>query len=412
MKKNKIGLLSVELCSIDLLYGYNIINSYFLYIKLDLYTIIKTMKTAIIHEWLVTQAGAESVLQSIYSLFPGTIHTLFHDPDELIETQWENVEIITSMLQKIPFAKKHYRAFLPLFPMAVEQFDLREYNLILSSSYAVAKGVLSSSDQLHICYCHTPMRYVWDLTFQYLEVSNLQKGLKSFLVRAIFHYIRTWDAISAMRVNEFIANSSYIAKRIEKCYNRSATVIYPPVDVEKFSISDKKDNYFIIISRLVPYKRIDLLIRAFNELKLPLLIIGEGPAKKKLKSIAKKNIHFLGYQSFEELEIYLKKARAFVYSAEEDFGIVNVEAQAAGIPVIAYGRGGALETVIENETGLFFYKQDVYTIINAINEFLSKEETFDPQRIRKNAERFPRSRFEYEFKTFVELAWEKFPYKQ
>lgn len=370
------------------------------------------MKTAIIHEWLVTQAGAESVLESIYKLYPGTIHTLFHDPDGLIGTQWENVEVTTSMLQRLPFGKKHHRAFLPLFPMAIEQFDLREYNLILSSSYAVAKGVLNSSNQLHICYCHTPMRYVWDLTFQYLETSRVSKGLRGFLVRAIFHYIRMWDAMSSKRVNEFIANSHYIARRIQKCYNRSATVIYPPVDVDKFHTSDKKGDYFIIVSRLVPYKRIDLVIEAFNELKLPLIIIGDGPAKKNLKKIAKKNIHFLGYQSFEEMGNYLSKARAFVFSAEEDFGIVNVEAQAAGIPVIAYGRGGALETVIPDETGLFFYKQNVQSIINIIKDFISKEDTFDPQRIRKNAEQFPRSRFEHEFKTFVDTAWEKFPYKE
>jgi glycosyltransferase involved in cell wall biosynthesis len=370
------------------------------------------MKTAIIHEWLVTQAGAESVLQSIYNLYPGPIHTLFHDPDGLVGTQWENVEVTASMLQRLPFGRKHHRAFLPLYPMAIEQFDLRDYNLILSSSYAVAKGVLNSSDQLHICYCHTPMRYVWDLTFQYIETSNLSKGIKGFLVRAIFHYIRMWDALSSKRVNKFIANSKYIARRIHKCYNREATVIYPPVDVDQFTLSDKKEDYFIAVSRLVPYKRIDLVIQAFNELKLPLLIIGEGPAKKRLKSIAKKNITFLGYQPAEKLECYLNKARAFVFSAEEDFGIVNVEAQAAGIPVIAYGRGGALETVIKDKTGLFFYKQDVQNIIDAVKEFLSKEDSFDPQLIRQNAERFPRSRFEIEFKTFVDQTWEEFPYKQ
>jgi len=370
------------------------------------------MRTAIIHEWLVTHAGAESVLESIYSLFPGTIHTLFHDPNGLIGTPWEGINVETSMLQRMPLGQKHYRMFLPLYPMAIEQFDLREYNLILSSSYAVAKGVLNSSDQLHICYCHTPMRYIWDLTFQYLEVSNLDKGLKSFLIRLIFHYIRMWDTMSSKRVNEFVANSYFIARRIKKCYNREAKVIYPPVDVERFYISKRKDNYFIIISRLVPYKRIDLVVHTFNNLKIPLLIIGEGPAQKYLKSIAYKNIHFLGHQNPSDIERYLSKARAFVFSAEEDFGIVNVEAQAAGVPVIAYSRGGALETVIENKTGLFFYKQDIQSITNAVKDFISKEDTFDPQFIRKNAERFPRSRFENEFKSFVYEAWEKFPYKK
>ena len=370
------------------------------------------MKTALIHEWLVTQAGAESVLESIYKLYPGTIHTLFHNPKGLVGTQWENVEVTTSMLQRMPFGKKRHRIYLPLYPMAIEQFDLRDYKLIISSSYAVAKGVLNSSDQLHICYCHTPMRYVWDLTFQYLETSNLSKGLKSFLVRAIFHYIRMWDAMSSKRVNEFIANSHYIARRIYNCYNRTATVIYPPVDVDQFHPCDKKEDYFIIVSRLVPYKRIDLAIEAFNKLKLKLLVIGEGPAMKHLKKIANKNITFLGHQPFDEMQNYLNKARAFIFSAEEDFGIVNVEAQAAGVPVIAYGRGGALETVILDETGVFFYKQDVKSIVKAVKEFLSKEDEFDPDRIRQNAEQFPRSRFEHEFKTFVDTAWEKFPYKQ
>jgi glycosyltransferase involved in cell wall biosynthesis len=370
------------------------------------------MNPAIIHEWLVTLAGAESVLQSIYSLFPGTIYTLFHDPKGVAGSQWENLDIKTSMLQHLPQASKHHRLYLPLFPMAIEQFDLREHDIIISSSYAVAKGVLNSSDQLHICYCHSPMRYIWDLTFEYMEASNLTQGLKSFLVRSIFHYIRIWDALSAMRVNEFVANSYYIAHRIQKCYNRTATVIYPPVDIDRFGISDKRDNYFITISRLVPYKRIDLIIRACNELNLPLLIVGDGPCRKDLEKIAKKNVTFLGHLPPPEMDKYLKNARAFIFSAEEDFGIVNVEAQACGVPVIAYGRGGALETVEADISGVFFYKQDTQSLIDAINRFLWKEDTFDPFVIRDQAKRFPRSRFEYEFKAFVDEAWDRFPYKR
>jgi len=370
------------------------------------------MRTALIHEWLVTLAGAESVLQSIYKLYPGTIYTLFHDPQGIVGAPFADAPIYMSMLQRLPFGKKHHRAFLPLYPMAIEQFDLRDHDLVISSSYAVAKGVLTSSDQLHICYCHSPMRYIWDLTFQYLEASGLKGGLKSFIVRAIFHYIRLWDQSSAIRVNEFIANSHYIAHRIQKCYNRPATVIYPPVDVDKFSVSPVKDGYFITVSRLVPYKRIDLTIQAFNELKLPLVIVGDGPSRKQLEKISCKNITFVGHLEEDELAGYLRKARAFVFSAEEDFGIVNVEAQASGIPVVALGRGGALETVIKDKTGLFFYKQDVPSIIAAVKEFLSKEHTFDPAVIRKNAELFPRSRFEREFKKFVDEAWEKFPYKR
>lgn len=369
------------------------------------------INTAIIHEWLVTIAGAESVLQSIYKLYPGDIYTLFHDPDQVKGAAWSDARIRTSFLQRFPSGRKHHRIFLPLFPMAIEQFDLREHKLIISSSYAVAKGVLTSSDQLHICYCHSPMRYVWDLTFEYLEAAGLTGGARSFIVRMILHYIRIWDTISSHRVNEFVANSEYIANRIRKCYGRRAKVIYPPVDVDRFRISEKRDNYFVTISRLVPYKRIDIIIRAFNQLKLPLVIIGDGPSRKSLMKIAGPTIEFLGYQPANEVETILSRARAFVFSAEEDFGIVNVEAQASGLPVIAFGRGGTLETVIEGKTGMFFYKQDVGCLINKIEEFLKIEHTFDPQEIRNNALRFPRSRFEREFKAFVDEAWERFPYK-
>jgi glycosyltransferase involved in cell wall biosynthesis len=370
------------------------------------------MNTALIHEWLVTRAGAESVLESIYKLYPGTIYTLFHDPVGIKGAPFADAPIYMSMLHRLPLAKKHHRAFLPLYPMAIEQFDLRDYNLVISSSYAVAKGVLTSSDQLHICYCHSPMRYAWDLTFQYLEAAGLTRGLASFAVRAVFHYIRLWDATSAMRVNEFVANSRYIAHRIWKCYNRPAAVVYPPVDVDKFTVGDAKDNYFITLSRLVPYKRIDLIIRAFNELKLPLVVMGDGPDRGRLQKISGKTINFTGYLAGDALNDCMKRARAFVFSAEEDFGIVNVEAQACGVPVIALGRGGALETVIKDETGIFFYRQDVESLVAAVKEFLSKESSFDPTTIRRNAERFPRERFEREFKKFVDDAWEKFPYKK
>ncbi len=342
---------------------------------------------------------------------PGDIHTLFHDPAALEHTEWSEATVHTSFLQRLPQAKKHHRLFFPLYPLAIEQFDLREYKLIISSSYAVAKGVLNSSDQLHLCYCHTPMRYVWDLTFQYMEAAGYDKGLRSFIVRLIFHYIRMWDQLSAGRVNKFVANSHYIAHRIWKCYNREATVIYPPVDVDQFKIAAQRDNYFVTISRLVPYKRIDCIIRAFNKLKLPLVIVGEGPSKKQLQKIADKNISFTGQVSHTERTRILEHARAFVFSAEEDFGIVNVEAQACGVPVIAFGRGGALETVEEKKTGLFFHRQHPDAIIETVERFMATEDSFDPHAIRKNAQRFPRSRFEKEFSEFVRQAWDEFPYK-
>ncbi|KMQ52174.1 Glycosyl transferase [Chitinispirillum alkaliphilum] len=368
------------------------------------------MSTALIHEWLVTLAGAESVLQSIHSLYPGKIYTLFHNSRELKGSIFDGVPIQTSFLQKLPFSRKH-RLFLPLFPMAIEQFDLRDHNLIISSSYAVAKGVLNSSDQLHICYCHSPMRYIWDLTFEYLEAEGLTRGMKSFIIRSMMHYIRIWDQVSSNRVNEFVTNSNYIANRIKKCYNRRAKVIYPPVDIERFSVSPSKDNYFITVSRLVPYKRVDLIIEAFKKLKLPLLIVGDGPSRSQLEKISDSNIEFTGYVTPTRLENLLSRARAFVFCAEEDFGVANVEAQACGVPVIAFGRGGALETVIDKKTGLFFYKRSVDSLMEKIKEFIRTEDNFDPLKIRENAERFPRSRFESEFKKFVDEAWERFPYK-
>jgi len=369
------------------------------------------ISTALIHEWLVTLAGAESVLKSIYKLYPGSIYTLFQDEGGTKGTPWENERIKTSLLQRLPLGKTHHRVYLPLYPMAIEQFDLRDHKLIISSSYAVAKGALNSSDQLHICYCHSPMRYIWDLTFEYLEAAGLTRGAKSFIVRLILHYIRIWDMTSANRVNEFVANSRYIAHRIWKCYNRPAHVIYPPVDVDRFHTGEHRQNYFITISRLVSYKRIDIMIEAFNHLKLPLVVVGEGPETRRLKKIAGPTIHLVGHQTETQIEDLLADARAFVFSAEEDFGIVNVEAQASGLPVIAFGRGGALETVVDGTTGLFFRKQSVECLVDAIKKFLSMEDRFDPQVIRKNAERFPRSRFEREFKAFVDDAWERFPYK-
>ena len=305
--------------------------------------------TAIIHEWLVTLAGAESVLHSIYKLYPGSIYTLFHDPEQVKGTIWDESRIKTSILQRIPFARKHHRVFLPLFPMAIEQFDLRDHKLIISSSYAVAKGVLNSSDQLHICYCHSPMRYIWDLTFEYLEAAGLKGGAKASL-RLMLHYIRIWDTVSANRVNEFVANSKYIANRIWKCYNRHAKVIYPPVDVERFYLSDKQ-RITVTISRLVPYKRVDLIIHAFNHLKLPLVIIGDGPAMKSLKKIALPNIEFVGHQTGEEVEKILSKARAFVFLLR---GFRNCKCGGSGIRTSGdcFWQGGHWRLLLM-ENGLF-----------------------------------------------------------
>ena len=367
------------------------------------------MKTALVHDWLVTLAGAEKVLEAIYELYPSSIYTLVRDEKKLKGSIFENADVKTSFIQKFPKASTQYRNYLLFFPLAIEQFDLSEYDIIISSSHAVAKGILSHSSQLHVCYCHTPIRYAWDLYHRYLKEANLTKGIKSSLVKLILHYIRVWDATTANRVDYFVANSKYIAKRIKKIYRRDSVVIYPPVDVDRFEVNTEKEDFFLTVSRIVPYKKIDLIVEAFSKLSdKKLVVIGDGPDFDKIKKKAGKNVELLGYQSFEVLKDYMQKAKAFIFAAEEDFGIVPVEAQACGTPVIAYGKGGVLETVIEGKTGLFFRKQTVESLIEAIKEFEKNEHLFDPIEIRKNAERFSKDRFKKEFKKFVDSKIEEF----
>ena len=367
------------------------------------------MKITLIHDWLTTLAGAEKVLESIYELYPCPIYTLVKNEEKLKNSIFEKTDIKTSFIQKFPKAKTKYRNYLMFFPLAIEQFDLSEYDVIISSSHAVAKGVLTNSNQLHICYCHTPIRYAWDLYHRYLNESGLSKGVKGFMAKLILHYVRIWDFATANRVDYFIANSKYIAKRIKKIYGRESTVIYPPVDVNKFEVYTKKENFYLTASRLVPYKKIDLIVEAFS--KMPdkkLVVIGDGPDFDKVKKKAGKNIEILGYQPFEILKDYMQRAKAFVFAAEEDFGIVPVEAQACGTPVIAFGKGGAIETVVNRETGLFFKEQTVESLTDAVKEFEKIEEKFDCVKIRKNAERFGKGRFKHEFKKFVDNKIEEF----
>ena len=360
------------------------------------------MKTAIIHDWLVSIAGGEKVLKLIYDLYPSPIYTLLKDEKALKNSFFDNsdVNIKTSFIQRLPFAKKHYQKYLMFFPLAIEQFDLSEFDVILSSSHCVAKGVLSRFDQLHICYCHTPMRYAWDLYFQYLNEANLKKGIKAGLAKVILHYLRAWDVTSSNRVDHFIANSEFVAKRIKKLYNREAKVIYPPVDVDYFEPCYKKDNFYLTASRLVPYKKIDLIVEAFSHMPdKKLVVIGDGPDMKKIKAKAKKNIEILGYQKDAVLKEHLKKAKAFVFAAIEDFGILPVEAQASATPVIAFSKGGAKETIIENKTGLFFDQQTVSSIKESVQNFEKKE--FDLSFINDHAKKFSKDRFMKEFKNYV-----------
>lgn len=372
------------------------------------------MKTAIVHDWLVTYAGAEKVLEQILLEFPDADLYSVVDfiPDNnrgFISYKKSNI----STIQKLPFAKEKYRTYLPIMTLAIEQFDLSEYNLIISSSHAVAKGVITGPDQLHISYVHSPIRYAWDLQHQYLKEAGLSKGLKGLIAKSIMHYIRHWDYRTANGVDHFISNSEFISRRIWKVYRRESKVIYPPVDVNAFEFSDKKEEFYLTASRMVPYKKIDLIVEAFSQMPdRKLIVIGDGPDFNKVKSKAGPNVTLLGYQPFYVLKEYMQRASAFVFAAEEDFGITPVEAQACGTPVIAFGKGGALETVCglnrNNPTGLFFHKQDVDSIKEAIGIFEEEKKNILPENCRENALRFSNERFRREIKEYVDEKYELF----
>jgi glycosyltransferase involved in cell wall biosynthesis len=373
-----------------------------------------TLKVAVVHEWLVDYSGSERVLEQILNIFPNA--DLFSIVDFVPESQRHYLAskpVNTSFIQKLPRARRSYRNYLPLMPLAVEQFDLSSYNLIISSSHAVAKGILTGPDQLHLCYCHSPIRYAWDLQHQYLEESNLNRGLKSLLVRYLLHRLRLWDYRTANGVDAFIANSQFIAKRIWKVYRREATVIYPPVDTTAFEFKEDKEDFYFTASRFVPYKKISLIIEAFAGMPhKKLVVIGDGPDYEKVGQQATANITLLGYQPFSVLKDYMQRARAFVFAAKEDFGIVPVEAQACGTPVIAYGEGGVLETVRglhkDSPTGVLFEEQTVSSLQSAVMTFEQNLHRFSPSAIRQNALRFSAERFKQEFSTFVEEQWRAF----
>lgn len=331
------------------------------------------MKVAIVHDWLTTFAGAEQVLKHLLELYPNA--DLFAIVDFLPESDrsfLEGTKIYTSFIQKLPFAKSKYRHYLPLMPLAVEQFNLSCYDMVISSSHAVAKGVITGPNQKHLSYVHTPMRYAWDLQHQYLKESKLEKGIKSFWVRYLLHRLRIWDVRTSNGVDVFVTNSDFVAKRVWKSYRRESTTIYPPVDIDRFLMREDKEDFYLVASRMVPYKRVDLVVKAFTELpEKKLLVIGDGPEFKKIKSIANQfsNIEFLGRLPSSELIEKMQAAKAFVFAAEEDFGIMPVEAMACGTPVIAYGKGGVLETVVDGSTGLFFFEQSSDSIKQTVQRF-------------------------------------------
>lgn len=364
------------------------------------------MDVALVHDWLTGFGGGENVLQAISELYSGDIYTLVHNEKNMQNTYFANKTVHTSFIQRIPFSKRKYQNFLPLFPLAIEQFDLSKHDVILSSSHCVAKGVLTQPHQLHICYCHTPIRYAWDLYHQYLNESRLKKGIKGVFAKLILHYLRMWDYSSSFRVDAFIANSRFVAKRIKNIYHRDSHVIYPGVDTDFYSLEKSKEKFFLTASRMVPYKKLDLIVEAFaNMPDKELLVIGDGPERKKIEKKAKKNIKILGYVDDAKLKQLMQKAKAFVFAAIEDFGIIPLEAQSAGTPVIALGKGGTLETVIEGKTGIFFKEQTIDSLITAIKNFEKTYDQFDGKLIRNHAEKFSISVFKKRFQDFVEMKY-------
>ena len=372
-----------------------------------------SVKKALIHDWYTQYRGGERCVEAITALWEHFDHyTLVNTlNDEECNEIFKGHAPTTSFIEKLPFGKKKYRSYLPLFPLAIEQFDLNEYEVIISSSSCVAKGVLTRADQLHISYVHSPVRYAWDLYHQYLNESGFNKGVKGVIAKYFLHKLRNWDVLTANRPDYYIANSQYVANRIKKIYNKEAKVIYPPVDISKFWISNIREDYYVTCSSLVAYKRIDLIVEVFNVFKKKLVIIGDGPEYKKIKRIAGPNVQLLGFLDGDKKRELLQKAKAFVFAADEDFGIAPVEAQACGIPVIALAKGGALETIkgiyvgeddFEEKTGVYFEKQNENSIIRALEFFEKNKNRFDSNSIRKHAERFSKKRFQEQFKESVE----------
>lgn len=365
------------------------------------------MKVALVHDHLAQDGGAERVLQALAGMFPeAPIYTLLYDK-KVVDKNYKDRRIEASIIQRLPGGVKHYQWYMPFMPMAAEFFDLRGYDMVISDASAFAKGVITSSNTLHICYCHTPTRYLWDYTHQYINELKYNKYFKK-IISLVLNYIRMWDKLAADRVDKFIANSKFIARRINKYYRRDSTVIYPPVDVDNFKISPQTGDYYLIGGRLAPYKRVDIVIEAFNRLGLKLKIFGDGVDLPRLKKLSdgNQNIEFLGrIDDKMKAELY-SKCLAFINPQEEDFGITAVEAMASGRPVIAYRAGGAAETVIEKETGVFFNEQTVGSIVEAVSHF--KTDSFDPEKIRRRAEKFSVERFKKEMGEFIEKEWKNF----
>jgi glycosyltransferase involved in cell wall biosynthesis len=374
---------------------------------------LRGKRVAIVHEWLETFAGSESVLEQLLICFPNAdVFAVvdFMKPEDRRFLQGRTVK--TSFIQRLPGAKRMFRHYLGLMPLAIEQLDMSGYDLIISSSHAVAKGVVTGPDQIHISYVHSPMRYIWDLQHQYLKQSNLNWGLKALYVRWLFARLRQWDVSSAQHVDHFIANSSYIARRMRKAYGRRAAIIHPPVDVERFSPGAKKDDFFLLAGRLVPYKRADLIVESFRlQPERRLIVVGDGPEAARVRAAAQgaRNIEFHGQVPKATLIDLMQRAQAAVFAAEEDFGITMVEAQACGTPVIAFGRGGVTDILetdgLSTPTGVLFDRQEVESVLEALARFDTIRDDMTAEACRANALRFSRSRFRAEIRDLVEDAF-------
>ena len=371
-------------------------------------------RIALVHDWLTTYVGGERVLEQMIALYPQA--DVFTTIDVLAEHErgfLQGKRPITSFAQQLPLIAKHYRHFLPLLMVAIEQLDVSDCELVLSSSASIGKGVLTGPEQLHISYVHSPMRYAWDLQHQYLRDAGLDRGLRGLLAQWLLHKARLWDARTANGVDHFVANSEFIARRIWKVYRREATVIYPPVDVQGFGLQEDKEEFYLTASRLVPYKKVPTIVEAFRHLPgRRLVVVGEGGDMRKVRALAGPNVEILGYQPTAALRDLMQRAKAFVFAAEEDFGIAPVEAQACGTPVIAFARGGALETVRGSDhaqpTGVFFHSQTPGAIAAAIQEFERSQGELTPRACRDNAVRFSVNVFRERYARFVHSRWEEF----
>jgi glycosyltransferase involved in cell wall biosynthesis len=366
------------------------------------------MRVAIIHDWLVSYGGAERCLEVFHELFPeAPIFTSVYDPKKLPKSL-SDIKVKTSFIQKLPMSITMYRNYLPFMPIAFESFNLHDYDLILSSSHACAKGVKTSKNTCHICYCYTPMRYAWDMFDEYMKIEHVGP-LRRLVISFIMLFIRRWDWKNSKNVNYFIAISNFVADRIKKFYQRDSIVINPPVETKKFLPFDKTGEYYFVVSRLVPQKRVDIIIEAFNQLGLPLKIAGMGRDLNNLQKMAKSNIEFLGYQPDSVVADYMAGCKAFVFASKEDFGITPLEAQSAGRPVIVYNGGGAKETLIPGKTGILFDEQTSQSIINAVKKFQNMK--FDGKEIREFALKFDREVFKKKISDYIQEKYGEYQRK-